>query len=84
MEGIKGYSVGVCNRGVWFQTGGARDKKGWNDEVRIAVLEKRKVFEQWLQQGTEQAFKENRKERRRVKAVVTVARREAEDILEQS
>ena len=41
----------------------------------MAVLQKRKDFEQWLQQGTEQAFDEFREERRRVTAVV----REAED-----
>ena len=41
----------------------------------MAVIQKRKVFEQWLQQGTEQAFDEYREERRRVKAVA----REAED-----
>ena len=43
--------------------------------MRLAVLQKRKVFEQWLQQGTEQAFDEYREEKRRVKAVV----REVED-----
>ena len=57
---------------------GQRIRKGsewWNDKVRIAVVQKKKVFEQWLQQGTEQAFDEYREERRRVKAVV----READD-----
>ena len=33
-----------------------------NEEVRIVVLQKRIVFEQWLQQGTEQAFEEYRDE----------------------
>ena len=50
-----------------------------NDKVRIAVLQKRKIFEQWLQQGTEQTFEEYREEKRRVKAVVREAKREAED-----
>ena len=45
----------------------------------MAVLLKRIFFEQWLQQGTEQAFDEYREERRRVKAVVRGASREAED-----
>ena len=61
---------------------GQKIRKGselWNDKVRIAVLQKRKVFEQWLQQGTEQAFEEYREERRRVKSVVRNANREAED-----
>ena len=62
--------------GQWIRKGG----ECWNDKVRIAVvLQKRKVFDQWLQQGTEQAFDEYREERRRVKAVVREAKRKAED-----
>ena len=38
----------------------------WNDKLWSAVLQKRKVFEQWLQQTSKE-------ERRRVKATVTVA-----------
>ena len=51
----------------------------WNDEVKSAVLQKRKVFEQWLQQRSEQTFDRYREEMRRVKAVVREAKREAED-----
>ena len=73
----------VRKRGVWLWTGWARDKKGsewWNDKVRLAVLQKRKVYEKGLQQETEQVFEEYREERWKVKAVV----REAEDRLRQS
>ena len=62
---------------------GQKIRKGselWNDKVRIAVLQKRKVFEQWLQQGTEQAFDEHREERRRVKVVVREEKREEDDM----
>ena len=53
---------------------GKRKWNDWcNDKVRIAVLQKRTVFKQWLQQETEQSFEEYRKERRRVKAVVKEA-----------
>ena len=51
----------------------------WNDKLRIAVLQKRKIFEQWLQKGSEQAFDVHRKERRRAKTVVREAKRDAED-----
>ena len=47
--------------------------------VRIAIVQKRKVFDQWLQQRTDKAFDEYREERRRVKAVVREAKKEAED-----
>ena len=62
---------------------GQKKRKGselWNDKVRVAVLQKRKVFEQWLQQGTEQAFDEHREERRGVKVVVREAKREGDDM----
>ena len=39
----------------------------------LQFYRRNKVFEQWLQQGTEQAFEEYREERRRVKAVVREA-----------
>ena len=39
----------------------------------------KKVSEQWLQQGTEQAFDGYREERRRVKTVVREAKRKTED-----
>ena len=42
--------------------------------MRTAVVQKRKVFEQWLQEGSEQAFDEYREERRIVKTVVRMPR----------
>ena len=56
-----------------------KESEWWNDKERLAVLQKIKNFEQWLQQGTEQAFEEYKEEKRRVKAVVRKAKREAED-----
>ena len=50
-----------------------------DDKLKKSVLHMRKVFEQWQQQRSEQAFDRNREERRRVKAVVREAKREAED-----
>ena len=68
----------VCGCGRVGQ--GIRKRRNrWNDKVRIAVLPKRKVFELWLQQGSEKVFDEYREERRRVKAVVEEAKREAEE-----
>ena len=39
--------------------------KWWNDEARIAVVQNRKVFEQWLQRETEKAYDEYREKKRR-------------------
>ena len=50
-----------------------------NDKVRIAVLQKGKVFEQWQQQKSEQAFDKYSEERKSVQAVVREAERETED-----
>ena len=50
-----------------------------DDKLKKSVLHMRKVFEQWQQQRSEQAFDRYRKERRGVKAVVREAKREAED-----
>ena len=47
----------------------------WNDKVRIAVLQKRKVFEEWLKKRTEQSLDEYNEGRRRVKAVVRGTKR---------
>ena len=35
-----------------------KESEWWNDKVRIAVLQKRKVFEQWLKKRTEQSLDE--------------------------
>ena len=43
------------------------------------MLQKRNIFEQWLQQRTEQSFDEYREERRRLKAVVREEKRQAEN-----
>ena len=51
----------------------------WNDKVKVAVLQKRNVFENWLQQRSEQAFDGYRGERMRVKAVARETKREADD-----
>ena len=61
--------------GRWVGQGIRKRSEWWDYKVRLAVLHKRRVFEQWLQKGTEQAFDEHREERRRVKALVS----EAED-----
>ena len=53
--------------------------KWLNDKVRIAVLQKRKVFEQSLQQRSEETFDRYKDERRRVTAVTRKAKREAEN-----
>ena len=48
----------------------------WNDKLRSAVVQKRKVFEQWLQQ---QAFDNYREERRKPKALVRKTKKDAEN-----
>ena len=50
----------------------------WTDKVKIAVLQTRKVFEQWLQQRSEQTFHRHREEKRREKAAVKEAKRDSE------
>ena len=52
------------------EQGKTKGSEWWNDKLRIAVLQKRKVFEPELQQGSEQALGEYREERGRVRAVV--------------
>ena len=59
--------------------GWGKGSKWRNDKVMIVVLQKKKVFERCLQKGSDQAFVVYREERRRVKAVVREAKREAED-----
>ena len=66
MTAVLKRATEVCGcRRVW-----GKGSKWWRDKVRSAVLQKRKVFEQCLQQRSEQVFERYREERRRVKAVV--------------
>ena len=60
---------------------GKERKRGewWNYKVKSAILQKRKVFEQWLQIRSEKAFDRYREERRKVKAVVRESKRKVED-----
>ena len=82
MEGIYGCGVKVCN-GVDFNCslvglGIKKESKQWNNKVRSATLQKKLVFEQSLQQRSEQAFDRYREERRKEKTVVREVKREAE------
>ena len=65
MEELRGAAF-VCATEVYgcrrVGQGIRRGGKWWNDKVRIAVVQKRKLFEQWLQQRKEQAFDECREE----------------------
>ena len=82
VEGIEGLvlkcATEVCGC-LLVGHGISKRSEWWIDKVRSAVLKKRKVFMQWLQQRSEKAFDRCREESRRVKAVVREATRMAED-----
>ena len=63
-DAVLKFATEVCG---WRQVvqGIRKGIEWWNDKVRLAVLQKRKIFEQWLQQGTKQALRSRGKRRGR-------------------
>ena len=66
--GMKPVGGGVKRRSEW-----------WNDEVREAVRGKRVAFEEWLREQSAVNYGRYRVQRNRVKEVVKVAKREANE-----
>ena len=62
------------------RVGGCRRKgcEWWNEEVKLAVAQKRKAFEQWLQARSAVAYDNYREMRKVVKQVVRRAKRDAD------
>ena len=66
--GCKLVRQGISNKSEW-----------WNDKKRSTVLWKRKLFEQWLHQRSEEAFDVYRKERRIMNSNARKANRKVVD-----
>ena len=62
------------------RVGGCRRKgcEWWNEEVKLAVAQKRRAFEEWLQARSALAYDNYREKRREVKRVVRRAKRDAD------
>ena len=75
---LKENALDVC--GMRRVGGGVRKgSEWWNEEVKAAVLEKKRAFEVWLQNGCQEAYECYRVKRSLVKRVVRNAKQAAND-----
>ena len=76
-EGVLKCAKEVC---VMRRMGGSKRKgsEWWDEEMRMAVGEKRWAYEEWLQRGTVEAYERYKRKRVEVKWKVRAAKRRAD------
>ena len=77
-EGVLGCAREVC--GMRKLCGQLRKgSEWWNEEVSVAVKDKRKIFEEWLQKGSAELYERYKRKRVEVKRKVRTAKRRADE-----
>ena len=75
-----GFSNALLNsvREVCGETTGRRQRDRetwwWNEEVQLAVREKKSAFKRWQSEGTEEVHKQYREKNRQAKRTVVIAK----------